>query len=105
MDCEENVSGSAVDVGSNSRADDGGEKETDGLLGACAQRERLGKDLSVWYGGREKNKKTTEEEVYSWNKGTDRIREDEWTIETGRSLKYIAFHCSQDQHWYGTSVS
>ena len=47
MDCDENESKSVADGGGNSRADDGGEKETVGVLGACDLRDRFGKELSA----------------------------------------------------------
>ena len=59
MDCEENKSRSVADGWSNSRADDGSEKEKVGLFGACAQRERFGRELSAWHEGGEKSERTT----------------------------------------------
>ena len=60
----------------NSGADDGGEKERAGLLGACDQG-RAWKDLSACYEEGEKSEMKTEEEINGWHKGADRMREDE----------------------------
>ena len=44
----------------NTRADDSGENETVWYLGASAQRERFGKELSAWQGGVKNSKNTTQ---------------------------------------------
>ena len=67
MDCEENESRSNADSGSDLRSDDGGLKETVGLLGSCAQRQRFGKGLSVWHGCGEEKRED--------NKGTNTMME------------------------------
>ena len=48
----------------NSRADDGDEKETVWLHGACAQRDKFGEELSAWLDVGEKSERATKEEIY-----------------------------------------
>ena len=66
VNCEQNETRSVVDDGRNTRANDGGGRQTVGLPGVCAQRERFGKELCACYGGGDKSKMTTEKEINKW---------------------------------------